>query len=353
MGLPSVMRAVKVTTCLALLAAVLVADSRADGLTRMKNVPYCTGGGTWLVLDLTKPAGQAGPFPGLVFVHGGAWHHGDKRNLWREAQAAARRGYVAVSINYRLAPTSRFPAAVEDVKCAVRWMRANAARLGVDPARIGAFGTSAGGNLVAMLAVTAPGDGLEGTGGWPPLSSAVQAVVDWFGPTDLTLLWSTGNSDSTSALTDFLGGPPTGNPTGYRRASPLSYVSAGRPVPPAFVVQGDIDPKVPPSQSANFVAALRSVGGAATLDIVPGAGHDLLVPWHPVDTARHLQEAFNRSMAFLDGVLKPGAAAQRPRRALTQASGSAPPASRRGGLRRHPLASRVDRSSASGGGEDA
>src|SRR5207253_7695708 len=126
----------------------------------------------------------SGPSPVVMYVHGGGWTSGDKSwvdGVLKESEFTGR-GYLVAAVNYRLAPQYRWPAQIEDVKCAVRYLRANAATYNIDPNRIGAWGTSAGGHLVALMGLAGPDAGLEGKGGNPDQSSRVQAVVDMFGP---------------------------------------------------------------------------------------------------------------------------------------------------------------------------
>ncbi|MCB1020254.1 MAG: alpha/beta hydrolase, partial [Acidobacteria bacterium] len=152
-------------------------------------------------------AGQ-GLRPAIVLVHGGGWSSGDKGGkLWRTLPVEfAQRGYVAASVNYRLTDEAPTPAQIEDVKAAVRWLRANAERLRLDPDRIGAFGHSAGAHLVALLGLTRPKDGLEGDGPNQEQSSAVQAVLAWAAPTDFAR-WLESGQYPREAVEAFLAGP--------------------------------------------------------------------------------------------------------------------------------------------------
>ena len=138
-----------------------------------QDVVYGKGGNEVLRLDLATPAQGAGPFPALVCIHGGSWRSGDKSWYRNQILTFAEQDYVAVSINYRLAPQYKFPAQVEDAKCAVRFLRAHAAEFKIDPAKLAAIGDSAGGHLALMLAFMDPADGLEGSGGYPEQSSKV------------------------------------------------------------------------------------------------------------------------------------------------------------------------------------
>ena len=151
-----------------------------------RDVTYGKGGGRDLRCDLSLPAADVGGRPGIVFVHGGRWLEGGKRQFASQAAHLAGKGYVCMCIEYRLSGEAIFPAAVEDAKCAVRWLRAHADRLQLDPGRIAACGGSAGGHLAAMLGTTAGAADLEGQGGWAGLSSSVAVVLDINGVSDMS-----------------------------------------------------------------------------------------------------------------------------------------------------------------------
>ncbi len=152
----------------------------------VKDVEYGVGGERKLLLDIVRPKHPpAGPMPVLVWVHGGAWLGGDKSSgIWRLAPYA-QKGYFCATISYRLSQVAVFPAQIEDCKCAIRYLRAHARKYNIDADRIGVWGSSAGGHLVAMLGTAAEAKDLEGTGGWKAQPSKVQAVCDWCGPSDL------------------------------------------------------------------------------------------------------------------------------------------------------------------------
>lgn len=203
-------------------------------------------------------------YPIAVYVHGGGWTSGDKtENLVKYKDALLERGIAVAAINYRLAGTAKFPAMIEDVKCAIRSLRANSATYAIDPDRIAAFGGSAGGHLVSLLGTA------DATAGWDvgeysDTSSAVRAVVDMYGPTDLTVEFS-GNptlAGRVFAVTDY---------TDMAFASPVHYVS---PEDPAFLIMHGVDDTlVPFSQSQEFYRALVAAGVDVTLVPVTGAGH--------------------------------------------------------------------------------
>jgi acetyl esterase/lipase len=221
---------------------------------------FAQAGDATLRLDLARPAGGEGPFPAVVCLHGGGWVAGDRKQMAQTIEVLARRGYVAVAPDYRLAPQHRFPAPVEDCQAAVRWLRANAARYKVDPGRVGVVGLAAGGHLACLLGAN-PGE-----------PGRVQAVVSFFGPTDLTQpVWDKVVLERN--LVPFLGGTFAQVPDAYRRASPVTY--AGRGAPPFLFVHGSADRVVPPSQSEALAEKLRQAGGSARVVLLEGEGHGL------------------------------------------------------------------------------
>ncbi|MBB5159355.1 alpha/beta hydrolase [Saccharopolyspora phatthalungensis] len=227
-----------------------------------ETVVYGTGGGRPLELRLYGRGG--GRRPGVVFVHGGGWRKGTLDMLARLASEVADAGYVTATIDYRLSGEARWPAALEDAKCAVRWMRAHADELGVDAYRIAAAGGSAGGHLAALVALT-PGR-FEGSGGWAGVSSAVQAAVLYNPVIDL------GVPAIGEMVEEFLGPEPV--PV----ASPLSYVDHS--CPPVLSRVGTEDELTPASGCVAFHGRLDELGVANELEIVPGRGHGLPVHDH-------------------------------------------------------------------------
>jgi acetyl esterase/lipase len=262
-----------------LLPTSRVPDLATEVQTRT-DVVYGTAGGEPLKLDVYIPTNLPGPLPAIVVLHGGGWYAGAKEDCRAFAQAFADYGYVAVSPGYRLAPRHRFPAPLEDVKCAVRWLRANAQEFHVDPDRIGAMGISAGGHLALMLGVTGPDDGFEGQGGHAAQSSLVRAVISLMGPTDLARTgWMAGTE---RMIIDLMGGTREQIPAAYRAASPLAYVRSY--CPPVLLVHGTQDPVVPYEQADALQAALRGAGVESWLEPLPGKGHGF--DWSPLDWQR-------------------------------------------------------------------
>jgi len=272
-------------------------DSKQEGrkfeVEFRPDVVFGTGAGEELTLDLAMPKGSIAEAPGLVFIHGGSWQSGNKDDFAGQAKEAAAAGYLAVSINYRLAPKHLFPAQVEDCKCAVRWLRAHAGELRLDRERIGAFGWSSGGHLALMLGVTEPSDGLEGDGGWGDQSSKVQAVVSYVGATHLIGDFSIA---SVNILRTFLGGTMDEKRELYLQASPISYVDAGDP--PMLLFAGTNDPLVQYDQAFQMAKALSDAGVSGRVEFLLGAGH----VFSPQEMKRTMLEA----MEFFDEALGPG-----------------------------------------------
>jgi acetyl esterase/lipase len=198
-----------------------------------ENITYGKAGDTELKLDLARPQGD-GPFPAIVFIHGGAWYQGTRQGYRGQIQEAAKRGYVAATISYRLmkfdeskkettAATPIFPAQIHDAKAAIRWVRANAKKYRIDPNRIGVTGASAGGHLSLLVGLTDPASNLEGDSGNPGQSSQVQAVVNVFGPTEMAACYEKSALPWVARL--FVGGTPNEVPDRYKVASPITYVS--------------------------------------------------------------------------------------------------------------------------------
>ena len=237
----------------------------------IRDIPYLAGGSPKQTLDLYLPDHAEAPMPTVVWIHGGGWECGDKNPC--PARDFAERGYVIASVGYRLSDEAAFPSQLHDCKSAVRWLRAHAAEHGINPARIGAWGASAGGHLAALLGTTGltrdfdAGDHLD-------QSSEVQCVVNWFGPVDF-LEWGAPFSPSMdspeSAVYRLLGGPFSQNLEKARSAGSLHHVHGQSA--PFLTVHGDQDDIVPLIQSQRLHQALQNAGVESKLQIIPGAGH--------------------------------------------------------------------------------
>jgi acetyl esterase/lipase len=236
-------------------------------------------------LDLYAPATGQAPFPLVVIIHGGGWTAGDKRGELPSAAipGVLDLGYAVASINYRLAPESVFPAQLLDVKAAIRYLRANATELDLDPDRFAVIGESAGAHLAALLGTTRDVAEFDDPSlGNSAVSSAVQAVVDFYGPADLT------TSDAQRALNPacpsepdpnialLLGASPAAAPDLAAAASPVTYLHPDQDLPPFFIAHGDADCVVPYQQSVQLHEAIEAAApGRSQLNVVPGSGHYL------------------------------------------------------------------------------
>jgi acetyl esterase/lipase len=260
-----------VVACAVVLAATgpVIGQEAKPAVRLERDVVFAEAGKHKLKLDLALPEGD-GPFPVVLCIHGGGWVSGDRRQLGQTIEALARQGFAAVTCDYRLAPADPFPAQVEDCKAAVRFLRANAAKYGLDADHIGAVGFASGGHLACLLGVTGKEDGLEGAGGNAEQSSRVQAVVSFFGPTDLTRKDWTPDTEAKN-LVPFLGGPLAEKPELYRKASPAHY--ACKDAPPFLFLHGDRDPVVPLKQSEVLARKLEEAGGWARVSVQEGEGH--------------------------------------------------------------------------------
>ncbi len=246
-----------------------------------QDVVYCTLEGHKLTLDIYYPA-SGGPWPGVVFVHGGAWMEGDKAPLPVVPTAS---GYLVVSINYRMYPAYRFPAMIEDVKCAIRFLRTHAADYNLDPERIAVVGHSAGGHLAALAGLADERAGWDG-GPYGEHSSRVQAVVAMSGPTDLTRRFV----EAVEELKANVFGAEQ-----WVSASPVTYARSD--APPFLIIHGDKDAIVPVEQAHRLHDALRQAGASSELMILQHAGHG----FEPVDgtPTPAVEEALARMLAFL------------------------------------------------------
>ena len=273
------------------MASVLRAAEKAE--TDYKpNITYANVGGEELQLDLASPRGLDHAVPGIVVIHGGGWAAGRRQDMTSMAKDFASRGYVAATISYRFAPKHRFPAQIEDVKCAVRYLRAHAKEMNIDPQRIGAIGISAGAHLSMMLGTLDSADGFEGDGGNPEQPSKVQAVVSFVGPVNLV------REDYTDAqsrtLEAFLGGKPQDKRDDCRRASPITYINAGDA--PMLCFFGTKDPLISVDQAFQITSALAAAGVPGRVEVILGAGHGWL--------GSELTRTVDASANFFDEFLK-------------------------------------------------
>ncbi len=248
------------------------------------------------MLDIYRPKNLAGLLPMIVWIHGGTWTEGTKE--WVPRQMLDH-GYVVAGITYRFSHEAVFPAQIEDCKTAIRWLRAHATEYHIDPDKIGVWGASAGGHLAALLGTSGDIKKLEGTDENSEYSSRVQAVCDFFGPTDFLQMDKHAPPgarlihdapDSPESL--LIGGAIQDNPAKVALANPITYVS--KDSPPFLILHGDRDLFVPVHQSRLLYEALKKLGTDATFHIVEGAGHG----WNK------LTEVDNIVLKFFDEHLK-------------------------------------------------
>ena len=264
------MRAVRHALLWLLLAAGSSAASAANDIL---DLTYATVGSKALRLDLHLPSGTA-PAPLVIYVHGGAWNAGDKTAYPAFLVAS---GFAVASVDFRSTDEAPFPANVHDIKAAIRFLRAHAANYGYDGQHIGLSGASSGGHLAALVGVTAGNTALEGTlGSDTGTSSAVQAIVSWFGASNLTtiLAQSTvfGVGVREPALRRLLGELPDKTPELARLASPVFQVGPGDP--PALLLHGDQDRQMPINQLHELQGAYEAAGLPVETLILHGVGHD-------------------------------------------------------------------------------
>lgn len=287
-----------VTTILSAYAAQAADPPLAvpPGVVFEKDITYSSPGGVKLELDMARPKDPHGLSPAIVCIHGGGFRAGNRQHHDRLCLQLAERGYVAVTVSYRLAPAHQFPAAVNDVKAAVRWLRANAAKYHIDPARIGATGDSAGGHLALFLGLTgdvAEFDAVDG--GHADQSSRVNCVVDVYGPSDFTKSYAK-SVDAAEVLPLFLGGDLATARHRHILASPLYWVTPH--AAPTLAIHGTEDKYVAYEQAVWLIDRLKAADVAAELLTLDGAGHGF-----KGDDVERAQAAM---FAFFDKHLQPG-----------------------------------------------
>jgi acetyl esterase/lipase len=298
-------RLIAATSILILLVAVrLVAAPAESAIKLVREVNYATAGDEKLLLDIAVPPGD-GPFPCVVCFHGGAWRGGSRKDLsggfkdrngkphasWIEVIAA--KGYVAAAVSYRLAPSHKFPAMIEDARAAIRFLRANAETYKVNQDKIAALGFSAGGHLALLAGLCDKSVGFD-VGENLNVSGKAQCVVDFFGPTDLAL-YAKSEGIEDGYLVPVFGKECTTDPAIYRKASPLTYVS--KDAPPTLFLHGTLDLIVPVKHSETMHQALKDAGAVTEIHTVTFAGHG---GWSDRDMARAQSIVFK----FLDTHLK-------------------------------------------------
>lgn len=258
-------------------------------------------------LDIYLPDEGDGPFPVILYIHGGGFAHEDKRRIHLlPFLKGVERGYAVVSVDYRLSGEAVFPAGLQDVKAAIRWLRANREQYHLDGDRIAAVGGSSGGNFAAMICLTARVTELEDlTLGSPGYPCSVQAAVDWFGPTDFLKIdpqlaengyGPADHGEPASPESQYLGAKIAAVPLKVVLANPMTYIHAH--MPPLLIQHGRLDALVPVQQSIIFAEKLRKYVSPDRFefDILEGAGH--------ADPLFESDENMARVFSFLDRYLK-------------------------------------------------
>jgi acetyl esterase/lipase len=286
-------------------------------VTIVSDIQFAAPGGIPLCADLHLPQGVKAPAPVVVWVHGGGWRFGDRHLAPDLSRFFAMRGFAMAAVEYRLSHQAIFPAQIEDLKTAIRWLRTVASAYDFDGTRIALFGSSAGGHLSALAALTGRGTFESDEGLYPDESSLVQAVVDGYGPTDFlqidahrlsddlvsddleTMLLPPGvtrsmEADSFESL--LLGAPIHACPDRVRLANPISYARRG--APPFFILHGSSDTTLPPHQSELLYDALAECDNDVSLCVIERLGHGFL-------SRSHLDQGPPRSMTVRRNV--PGA----------------------------------------------
>ena len=248
-----------------------------EGTKAHTDLAYVADGHAQQKLDLYVPEKAAGPLPLLIWIHGGGWAAGDKGNCPPLRQGFVARGYAVASLGYRLSGDAIFPAQIEDCKAAIRWLRAHAKEYNLDADHFGVWGSSAGGHLVALVG-TAGGVKEFEKGGNGDVSSRVQAVCDFYGPTDLLQMDAHALPDArmkhdpaNSPESKLIGGAIQENKEKAARVNPIAYIAPD--APPFLIVHGDKDPLVPVHQSQLLFDALKKAGLSVHFHTIHGAGH--------------------------------------------------------------------------------
>lgn len=286
-------RSLLAASCILLFSSVACAQPKVpDGVKYDADVEYGKAGDVKLELDIARPEKSSEPAPCIVVIHGGGWRAGNRKQHVDAILQLAKQGYVAATISYRFAPEHKFPAQIEDAKCAVRYLRANADKYNLDPDRIGAIGFSAGAHLSMLLGTMGKEDGMEGNGGHADQPSQVQCVVAFFGPTEL------GADDVPKnvigLVDDLVGATKDEKPELRKAASPVTYVSSGDA--PTLIYHGTKDVLVPYTQAFKMVDAMTAAGVPGRVELILGAGHG----WGGPELMRTLEG----SVKFFDQELK-------------------------------------------------
>lgn len=273
-GFPN-MTLLKAAYVLKLIKPIELQPEIPDSIEVIKNIEYKRVGDISLQLDIYLPKWINEPVPLLVFIHGGGWRTGKRQDYLPYLVAFAKKGYVTATVSYRLVKVAPFPAAVQDVKCAVKWLKQHAGDYSFDPDKVVVLGGSAGGHLSMMVGYSADEPALESECDSLQTDSRVSGVVNLYGPADLTTDYAKGRYE----VLDFINATYEEAHDAYHLASPLFHISPDDP--PTLIFHGTIDELVPVSQSDSLAAALKRAG-------VPVEYHRLNGWPHTMDVERRV-----------------------------------------------------------------
>ena len=275
------------------------ASTQQSGVQSMLNIPYVENGHRQQVLNLYLPEQPSDkPLPLVIWIHGGAWLGGSHANP--PVLFLLKKGFAVASIQYRFSKDAIWPAQSYDCKAAIRFLRANAKKYNLDPDHFGVGGDSAGGHLAAFIGTSGDVKEMEGDLGNAGVSSRVQAVVDWFGPTDLPAMGKQSgpnsmirHDDASSPESLLLGGPVQEKLELAKTANPLTYIDKKNP--PFLIMHGDNDQLVPLAQSVMLAKALIDAGVETTMKTLPGAGHED-PKFHSEENRRLMENFFSEKL---------------------------------------------------------
>lgn len=247
-----------------------------------------------LKLDVWQNQDSTKPLPTVMYIHGGGWFFGDRTGALPQLLPYLDRGWNVVNVEYRMSGQALAPAAVEDVRCALRWVTRNSAKFHFDTDRIIVTGHSAGGHLALMAGMLMAEDGFDNNcpaeEAWSEKPVKIAAIVNWYGIADVADLLD--GPDRRTYAIEWLGGQPN-RAEMAKRVSPLTYVRPG--LPPIITIHGDADPTVPYSNAVRLQEALNKIGAVNQLVTIPGGKHG----FQAFDDASTI-DAYKKVFAFLD-----------------------------------------------------
>ena len=252
----------------------IFSQENTDITGQEKDIVYLNINNQSLTLDLYWHKDTKNPTPLVIWIHGGAWRAGNKDNIWEAIQLFPE-GFAVASINYRLSQEAIFPAQILDCKAAVRWLRANASRYNINPEKFGVWGGSAGGHLAALVGTSGEKGEWDTIGDYRDVSSRVQAVCDWYGPSDFYRMDDVpGNIDHSapdSPESQLLGGAIADFPERVKDVNPITWIDKNDP--PFLIMHGAMDRTVIPVQSQLLFAALYEKDVKAEFLLLGGLRH--------------------------------------------------------------------------------